>query len=559
MKIRILSFLCLFSFIGIGTLGFGEVEAQQPPPDVDLAAIDSIFADHDDTRTPGCAVGVSFQGDPILLRAYGMADLEHDVPNQPQTIFEPGSVAKQFTATATILLALDGKLSLDDDIREYIPELPDYGQVITVRHLLNHTSGLRDWGSVAGIEGWPRTRRAHDHTHVLDIASRQLSLNYPPGEYYSYTNTGYNLQAILVERVSGIPFTQFSKERIFEPLGMTRTQWRDDFNRIVKDRAIAYRRGQGGEWSMLMPFEDVHGNGGLLTTVEDLLRFTQNLETGELGGPRYIEEMHRQGVLNSGQTISYAGGLFVGTYKGLNQVYHSGSTAAYRGQLTRFPDQDLAVAVMCNASSGNAGRYAYSVADLYLGDAVVEPPTPVLPTAIQMSRSRLESFVGGYRITDGARQGTLFFVAARDDRLLAAGTELVPVSETRFESARGTVLEFDGTPMAQSRPAATLNPDNDNIRMEPVADFEPTDDELREYLGTFRSDEAEATYTVELRDGGLVLKNRWGQEQTMRPLYPDAFGVGGSLFLFRRDARGRIEAMSGSQSRVWDLRFRKIR
>ena len=251
---------------------------------VPVQDIDAIFEAFDGTRTPGCAVGVSLEGVPVLLRAYGMADLEHGVPNTATTVFEPGSVSKQFTAAATVLLALDGKISLDDDIREYIPELPDYGDVVTIRHLMHHSSGLRDWGSVAGIEGWPRTRRAHTHMHVLDIASRQLSLNYPPGEYYSYTNTGYNLQAILVERVSGMSFAEFSRTRIFEPLGMTRTQWRDDFMRIVPDRAMAYTRTQDGGWATLMPFENVHGNGGLLTTAEDQLRFTRNLETGELGG-----------------------------------------------------------------------------------------------------------------------------------------------------------------------------------------------------------------------------------------------------------------------------------
>jgi CubicO group peptidase (beta-lactamase class C family) len=251
-----------------------------------IASVDSIFRQFDGTMTPGCAVGVSDAHSIILERAYGMADLEHGVVNTAETIFEPGSVAKQFTAAATILLALDGEISLDDDVRKYIPELPDYGQTITIRHLLHHTSGLRDWGSVAGIEGWPRTTRVHTHTHVLDIASRQMSLNYPPGEYYSYTNTGYNLQAVLVERVSGMSFAEFSKKRIFEPLGMEKTQWRDDFTRIVADRAIAYRSGRDGGWSMLMPFENVHGNGGLLTTVGDLLRFTHNLDTGELrGGP----------------------------------------------------------------------------------------------------------------------------------------------------------------------------------------------------------------------------------------------------------------------------------
>jgi CubicO group peptidase (beta-lactamase class C family) len=526
-------------------------------PTVDLAAVDAVFEAFDNTRSPGCAVGVSQDGVPVLLRAYGMADLEHDVPNTAETILEPGSVAKQFTAAATILLALDGKISLDDDVRKYIPELPDYGDPITIRHLMNHTSGLRDWGSVAGIEGWPRTRRAHTHTHVLDIASRQRALNYRPGDYYSYTNTGYNLQAILVERVSGMSFAEFSRVRIFEPLGMSRTQWRDDFTRIVKDRAVAYRGGQGATWSMLMPFENVHGNGGLLTTVEDLLRFTRNLETGELGGPRFLEEMHRQGVLNSGQVIHYAAGLQVGTYRGVREVAHSGSTAGYRGHLSRFPDHGLAVAVICNASTANAGRLLHQVADLYLGDLPTEPAPAVVQGAISLPGARLAALAGAYRDT---RTGTLVQIMATQNRLRLGGTELVPVSESRFESGTGTVLRFESTPFAHGRPAAFLDsPGADNVRLEPVGSFEPTAPELVAYAGTYRSDEAEATYEVEVgEEGVLVLRDRWGQRTALRPLYPDAFSGGGSTFIFRRGTSGQVQEMSLSQGRVWDLRFRKV-
>ncbi|MYE35448.1 MAG: beta-lactamase family protein [Gemmatimonadales bacterium] len=222
---------------------------------VEMAALDAVFADYSASDGPGCAFAVSRDGQQVMARAYGMANLEWDLPNTPETVFEPGSVSKQFTAAATILLALDGRIDLDDDIREYFPEMPDYGEPITVRMLIHHTSGLRDWGSVAGIHGWARTTRIHTHKHALDIASRQRALNYEPGRYYSYTNTGYNLQAMLVERVTGQTFDEFSQERIFRPLGMTKTQWRDDFTEIVEERSIGYRRGDDDEWHMLMPFE----------------------------------------------------------------------------------------------------------------------------------------------------------------------------------------------------------------------------------------------------------------------------------------------------------------
>ncbi|HET6206686.1 MAG TPA: serine hydrolase domain-containing protein, partial [Terracidiphilus sp.] len=197
-----------------------------PPPDA-AARVQQIFARFDAAQSPGCAVGVSLDDKPTLTAAYGYADLEHDVRITPDTVFEAGSVSKQFTAMAVLILARDGKLSLDDNVRKYIPELPEYQAPITIRHLLNHTSGLRDWGSLEAIAGWPRTTRAYTHDHVLEILSRQKALNYTPGAEYSYTNSGYNLAAILVTRVSGKPFAQFCKEQIFQPLGMTSTQWRD--------------------------------------------------------------------------------------------------------------------------------------------------------------------------------------------------------------------------------------------------------------------------------------------------------------------------------------------
>ena len=552
-----------------GALPTGRSATAQELAPVDLRAVDSIFGAFDGEDTPGCAVGASIRGEPVLLRAYGMADLEHGVPNTPTTIFEPGSVSKQFTAAATILLALDGAISLDDDVRTYIPELPDYGETITIRHLLNHTSGLRDWGSVAGIEGWPRTRRAHEHIHVLDIAGRQGELNYPPGRYYSYTNTGYNLQAILVSRVSGMSFAEFSKRRIFEPLGMTRTQWRDDFNRIVKDRAIAYRPHAEEGWSMLMPFENIHGNGGLLTTVGDLLKFTRNLETGELGGPEFIREMHRQGVLTSGEEISYASGLVIGEHRGLPEVSHSGSTAGYRGHLSRFPEQGLALAVMCNAANGNAGGHLYQVADLYLEELLPDGAEGEdeggSSSAAQearaavgqvVSQARLQALAGGYR---DERRGTLTRLVFDEGILRLGRTPLVPLSETRFRVGDDGLLEFEDAPSAHGRPAASLDTEGSPpIRLDPVPAFEPTEAELAHYLGTYRSDEAEATYTVAMEEGEMVIRDRWGRSQSVRPLYPDAFGTGRGTVIFRRGASGAVTGFSLSQSRVWDLQFRKV-
>ena len=526
---------------------------------VEMAALDAVFADYSASDGPGCAFAVSRDGQQVMARAYGMANLEWDLPNTPETVFEPGSVSKQFTAAATILLALDGRIDLDDDIREYFPEMPDYGEPITVRMLIHHTSGLRDWGSVAGIHGWARTTRIHTHKHALDIASRQRALNYEPGRYYSYTNTGYNLQAMLVERVTGQTFDEFSQERIFRPLGMTKTQWRDDFTEIVEERSIGYRRGDDGEWHMLMPFENVHGNGGLLTTVGDLLRFTRNLDTGEVGGPEFIRLMHEQGMLDSGRRISYAGGLFVGDYKGVREVQHSGGTAAYRGFLTRFPDHGLAVSVMCNVGEANPGGLARAVADLYLGDAIGEEASED-PAGADVDPARIAAFAGGYRDT---RTGQFMELTADGASLRMGGgpggMSLTAMSETEFASPAGVSIVFDAAADGGTRPGATMDtPVADGVRIEPVEGFEPAAADLAAYVGAYHSDEAEVTYWVEVEDGGLVLKDRYGDGPSLVPVYPDAFRQGGSTFIFRRDATGRVTQASLSQGRVWDLRFERV-
>jgi CubicO group peptidase (beta-lactamase class C family) len=342
----------------------------------DLAPlVNRVFARWDSTTGPGCAVGIDRAGAPRFTRAFGRADLEFDIPNRPETIFEAGSISKQFTAAATVLLALEGKLSLDDDVRKYVPELPTYQRPITIRHLLNHTSGLRDWGEIAALAGWPRETRVHTHDDVLDILAHQRALNYPPGDKYSYTNSGFNLLAIIVSRVSGQPFATFSSERLFKPLGLASTQWRDDFRRIVKGRAQAYSRAANGQWELEMPFENVHGNGGLLTTVSDLLTWTAMLEHPTPAWKAMVDSMHVRGRLTNGDTIDYALGLFISDYRGVHRVEHSGATAGYRADLLRFPGRGLAVAVLCNAANAGPSAYANQLVDSLLAP-VLGPPAP---------------------------------------------------------------------------------------------------------------------------------------------------------------------------------------
>ncbi|MFM8780972.1 MAG: serine hydrolase domain-containing protein, partial [Gemmatimonadota bacterium] len=273
------------------------------------AQSDRIFAQFNSTHTPGCAVGVRQQGRDLLLRGYGMADLETQTPITANTVFESGSVAKQFTATAILLLVQDGRVQLDDPVRRYIPELPEYPRPLLVRHLLSHTSGLREWSTLVALAGWSRGTRVHTQQDLLEIITAQRALNYPVGDAYSYTNSGFALLPTIVERVSGMSFARFSDERIFAPLGLTTTRWRTDFRTIVPGRAQAYSR-SGDGWELEMPFENVHGPGGMLTTVSDWLRWNDHL-TAKTLGLAVVEALETRAVLTSGRTISYARGVIV--------------------------------------------------------------------------------------------------------------------------------------------------------------------------------------------------------------------------------------------------------
>ena len=454
-------------------LAAGALAAQTPAlTPVQIARIDSAFAQYARTGSPGCALGVSRNDQVVLERAWGQAELEHAIPITPGTIFEGGSVSKQFTAAAVLLLAQDGKLSLDDNIRRWVPEVPDYGTPITIRHLLNHTSGLKDWGSIAGIGGWPRGSRIYTHAHVLEIIGRQGSLNYAPGAEYLYSNSNYNLLAIMAERVSGESLPALTKRLIFDPLGMTHTSWRDDFTRIVPGRAQAYAPAAGG-WRLQMPNENVYGNSSLLTTVGDLLKWSANTTSMRVGGAAFRAEQQRTGVLNSGDPITYAAGIQMVAYAGQPEISHTGATAGYRAFLGRYPESGWAVAVLCNAANAPPGPLGHAVVDALL-DRRPRPTTAAAPSATLSispgSSAPLESYAGRYvsaeadadfvAVVDNGRlvltsrpNRRLVLTAAATDRFSAGGNQVEfvrngagTVDGMRFSVDRARNVRFERVP-----------------------------------------------------------------------------------------------------------------
>ena len=336
-------------------------------------AVDGVFAEWNRPGSPGCAVGVYKNGAIAYERGYGVADLEHDVPIAPDTVFYVGSVSKQFTAFAAALAIQQGSLSAGDSIRKFLPELPPYADAITVRHLIHHTSGLRDYNTLLSIAG-RRGDEAYDNAAVLRITARQKTLNFTPGDEYLYSNTGYTLLATIVERATRTPFAAFAEARIFRPLGMEDSHFHTDAGRLVKRRALAFSRAADG-WRLETPSNERAGAGGLYTSVRDLLRWDENFYAPKVGGDALIREVQTRGTLNDGSVLPYAWGLQIGSYRGQPIVEHSGALGGYRAHLFRLPEQHVSVAALCNAGTIAPGALARQVADAVIGSGFTTPRT----------------------------------------------------------------------------------------------------------------------------------------------------------------------------------------
>ncbi len=558
--VKRMAFLCvvfLLSAAGDAAAGKAAVQKVNLLGSRIAGQIDAIFAPVTRTDCPGCALGVWLRGRVVYARGYGMADLEHPVPITLDTVFEAGSVSKQFTAAAVLLLEKDGKLSLEDDIRKFLPEVPDFGRKITIRHLLTHTSGLRDQWELFTLAGRPSGSAVHTLEDVLNLISRQKELNFPPGEEYLYSNTGFSLLACIVGRASGRSLSEFSQARIFGPLHMTHTQWRDDFTRIVKDRAIAYRMDARKIIHSDMPFTNVFGNGGLLTTVGDLLIWSQNFFQPRIFEDSDVARMQTPARLNNGDPVDYGLGLVIGEYKGIPTITHTGSTAGYRAFLGRFPEQQLSVAILCNLSNVDAGALAQRIVDTLLPGSLKEPPKPEV-AAVDLEE--MKARVGLYR---DMHTDEVLRVALRNGKLVLTGggpeVELMPVGPGRFLLSKGQVEAVFNS--ADGRKPATLSLNNRRLRptvYSAVPFAAPSRRDLEEYRGNYYSEELDAVYSIELRDGGLAMRHWPEPAIALEPAFADAFSdAHGRVVRFTRTDTGRVDGCRISTGRVRHLRFVK--
>jgi len=514
--------------------------------------IDSVFAPWARTDGPGCIAGVKERGAIVHLKAYGMSNLEYGVPLSVESVSESGSVAKQFTASVMVLLAQAGKLSLDDDIRKYLPEVPDFGHTITIRHLLTHTSGIRDQWALLGLTGWPPGTQVHTIPLILDLVSRQRMLNFEPGSLYLYSNTGFALAGAIVQRVTGTSLAEWSRDNLFRPLGMTSTEWRDDYRKVVKARATAYSRSGNGSWLQDMPFTMVYGNGGLLTSVPDLLRWNDALSAGTAPlTAEVVKQLETPGRLNDGSAIDYALGLVVNDYRGVREVSHGGSTAGYRTYLARWPDRQLSVAILCNAGNTSPDQYAHQIARSRLGlPAEASPPSPV----VAASQSEVTALAGTWR--DSANDRMLTFRAQGPQLSVSAGgpvQQLVSLGSGRFWNAVTGTFQFE--PSGGPRMVERNNGTHVYGRESPG---DTVGVRVEDYAGQYRSDELLVSFTLAVKDGRLTLKPPGTNALTLRPAYRDGFSAQGRTVRFMRDAGGRVTGLRVYAGRALDVRFRKL-
>lgn len=534
-------------------------QAQRSKPEDITTRVDGIFAGWDNYNSPGCALGVYRGGQPIYLRGYGMADLDHNARIEPSTVFHVASMSKQFTAASVIMLSLEGKLSLDDPVRKYIPELPDFGTPITIRELIHHTSGLRDQWDLLEIAGWRYSLDLITNHDVLTVMSRQKSLNFPPGSRYMYCNTGYTLLGEIVRRVSGESLREFTTHHIFEPLGMDHTHFRDNHAELVKGMAIGYEP-KGSTFEISITNFDTVGATSLLTTVEDLQKWDENFYNPRVGGAALVNAMLETGKLNNGEALKYASGLVVGTYRGLPTVDHAGADAGYRSDMIRFPQQHFTVSALCNVSRANPSDLTRKVAAIYLADVMQPEAADAAPKGITLPEDQLKSKAGVFLNSDGDQ---IMKIGYKDGKLALGGDgsepglALVPLAENRFRLEAAPVeLQFRARTDGQTELAVIPQDEKPEVyvKLPPVTTSAAG---LADYAGTYHSDEIDALYRFRVDKEKLVLCRLNNDDEPLEVVAPDLFSSGLGVLRFARGSDHQVTGFTLNGGRVRNFKFEK--
>lgn len=541
-------------FASVAVHASGQPKKQSARMLTTTARVNKLFEKWDKLTSPGCALSVIKDGRIIHKRGYGMADLDHDIPITTTSVFHVASVSKQFTAASIVLLAQQNKLSLDDPVRKYVPELPDFGTPITIRHLVHHTSGLRDQWTLLGLAGLRYGLDRIADSDVLDVIARQKDLNFRPGEKYLYCNTGYTLMAVIVARVSKQSFRAFTDANIFRPLGMKNTHFRDDFAEIVKQQAYGYLPSgntfRGGATNF-----DTTGATSLLTTVEDLALWDQNFYNPKVGGAAFVEQMRQRGKLNNGETINYAFAQNLVKYRGLAIEEHSGADSGYRAHLMRFPEERFSVAVACNAGPVDTSNLARKVADIYLDGKFKNTPSQTTPV-VALTEAQLQGKTGLY--LDKESGDTITVVLKGNQLSLQGGgqtLDLRAISETRFRFVeRPGEIQFE----SHSTPRLVrVDEFGGKVPYDFLPPFNLPATELADYVGDYVSEEIEPVFRLQIQGDKLMLVRLKYRAVPLQPVARDFFLANSGSLLSTRNAQNQVTGFVYNLGRVRNFRMKK--
>ena len=533
----------------------------QSLPDSVTRKIDSLFSRYT-TTTPGCAVAIIKNENVVFKKGYGMSNLEYNVPITPSSIFHIASESKQYVAFCMLLLEQQGKLSIDDDIRKYLDYVPDLGKKITIRHLIHHTSGLRDQWQLLANAGW-QLDDVITQEHIIKLVSKQKALNFEPGEEHLYCNTGYTLMAEIVKKASGLSLREYTDKYIFKPLEMNNTHFHDNYREIVPNRTYSYSPGGPNGYSHSVLSYSTVGATSLFTTVEDEAKWLMNYENGKVGGKELLQKMYSQGILNNGKKLTYAFAINMGEYNGWKEIGHGGGDAGFRTYATRFPEQQLGIIVFSNLASFNSYGMAMQVAELLL-----PPKEKKSDNALTLADSNLlKKLVGRYVSPRGGSLNLSWNngkLVNRPAGQTTGGTEwkLAVKENNKYQLNDGPFLKFETSSSTDSAARIILENPNGFTEFFRQPAIVLKKEETATYTGTYYNEETDAAYTVIAKDGELILQHRKFADAKLTAIGTDQFSCPNwwmSNLKFIRDKKGVITGFEVNAGRVLHLLYSKKR
>ncbi len=525
--------------------------------------IDSLFSSWDKPNHPGGVVGIIQKDKTVFIKEYGLASLEYNIPNTTGMIFNTGSVSKQFTAMGIVLLHNEGKLSVDDDIRKYLPELPVFEHTITIRHMLHHTSGLRSLHALLGLAGWrgDDSRTNEDINRFMEL---QQDLNFVPGDEYLYCNTGFMLMVNIIEKVTGEKFPAWMKKSIFEPLGMNSSYVENNYARVVPNNATSYYSIGENKFDRAVEYWGYVGSGNMHATTEDLLIWLSNFYAPKPGWEKHFSFLQTLDNFNNGTKNNYAFGVSIGEFNGIKSVGHGGAIGGFRANVVVYPKEELGIAILTNFSAGNPGRKSNEISEILFG-TLAKSNTNVVSNikGVKRSKKELEIFTGSYW-NDKENYSRRIYL--RDDTLRYARSStnesaLIPIGKSEFQMLIPDVdVKIKFEIQESGKKMQIIEPDTPPTILQWYEQKPVTANELSVYTGKFYSPELETTYTIYIKDDALYYHHPRHGDYEMEVLKADVLegAYPFSIVKFKRDKSGEVTGVLVSNGRVRNAWFEKI-